>query len=53
MERPAARNAIPDQRAANSTVNAGTNRTNLIVILLAVDLAVARSSIESPHLSGF
>jgi integrase len=30
--RPAARVAIPDQRAATSTVNAGTNRARLIVI---------------------
>jgi hypothetical protein len=30
--RPAARVAIPDQRAAISTVNAGTNRARLIVI---------------------
>jgi hypothetical protein len=31
-KRPAARNAIPDQRAAISAVNAGTNPTKLIVI---------------------
>jgi hypothetical protein len=45
--RPATRNVIPNQRAAISAVNAGTNRTNLIVIRPVSPEFGSRLSVEN------